>query len=89
LFSVHVKEVQFQHFLTTSNAFSSDLQVFVDNKRRILALKGSLGMSAFSYQNLSWRLEVEVCFIMTFRWWTYRELMMNGCSRGNFLPVRR
>lgn len=32
----------------------------MDNRRRILSLKGSLGVSAFSYQNLSWRLEVEV-----------------------------
>jgi len=48
------------HSGISSGIAPSFSQVFIDNKRRILSLKGSLGVSAFSYQNLSWRLEVEL-----------------------------
>lgn len=41
-------------------------QVFQDNKRRLLALKGALGVSAYSYRNLAWRLEVEVRYLTSF-----------------------
>mmetsp|Transcript_28131 Transcript_28131/g.47311 ORF Transcript_28131/g.47311 Transcript_28131/m.47311 type:complete len:242 (-) Transcript_28131:30-755(-) len=35
-------------------------QVYYGNKRRMLLLRGSLGISALSYQNLVWRLDVEL-----------------------------
>jgi uncharacterized protein YjbK len=34
--------------------------VFHSLRRRIALMKGSLGISSYSYCNLSWRLEVEV-----------------------------
>jgi COMM domain containing 2 len=33
---------------------------FADNKRRLHALKGPLGLDTWSYHSLAWRLEVEV-----------------------------
>ncbi len=36
------------------------LKVFHENRKRILRLKGALGLSEYSYKDLSWRLDVEV-----------------------------
>lgn len=36
------------------------LQVFSKSKSRIAALKAPMGMDVLSYQDLSWRLDVEV-----------------------------
>eukprot|EP01038_Epipyxis_sp_PR26KG_P006368 gene6368-8770_t len=36
------------------------IKVYSENKRRIIYLKGSLGISTMSYMNLAWRLDVEL-----------------------------
>lgn len=37
------------------------LKVFHENRKRILLLKGALGLSNYSYKDLAWRLDIEVC----------------------------
>ena len=59
---------------------SAFCEVFHGNRRRILALKGALGVSAFSYHNLSWRLDVEV---------QCATLIASICDELNFLILQR
>lgn len=39
------------------------LQQFKSGRRRLLLLKGPLGLDAFSYKDFVWRLDIEVSFV--------------------------